>query len=157
MPSPSSHRHPDVRAGAGGVAAASTRRHPPHHASNTRPPRLQPPAALTSDVAIGHRRHAPTGINRASTPSPSSHRHPDVHPPLPAATRAASRSPRLDEPCPASNSADVAIGYRRHAPAGITIRAPQPYARAAAACGASARGVQAPAFYSTGVESGRLR
>eukprot|EP00962_Isochrysis_galbana_P038403 scaffold13629_cov101-Isochrysis_galbana.AAC.9 len=40
MPSPGSHRHPDVRAGAWGVAAAFTRRHPAHHASNT-PPRLQ--------------------------------------------------------------------------------------------------------------------
>eukprot|EP00962_Isochrysis_galbana_P027474 scaffold8631_cov108-Isochrysis_galbana.AAC.14 len=37
MPSPGSHQHPDVRAGARGVAAASTRRHPAHHASNTRP------------------------------------------------------------------------------------------------------------------------
>eukprot|EP00962_Isochrysis_galbana_P015513 scaffold4450_cov113-Isochrysis_galbana.AAC.6 len=37
MPSPGSHRHPDVHAGARGVAAASTRRHPAHYASNTRP------------------------------------------------------------------------------------------------------------------------
>eukprot|EP00962_Isochrysis_galbana_P033021 scaffold10975_cov105-Isochrysis_galbana.AAC.1 len=116
-----------------------------------------PPAALTFDVAIGHRRNAQAGINRAPMPSPSSHRYPDVHLPLPAATRAASRSPRLDTPSPASGSADVAIGHRRHAPAGITIRAPQPYARAAAACGASANGVQSPASYSTGVGSGRLR
>eukprot|EP00962_Isochrysis_galbana_P027272 scaffold8561_cov106-Isochrysis_galbana.AAC.3 len=110
MPSPSSHRHHDVRAEAGGVAAASTRRHPPHHASNTRPP-----ASSSAD-------------------------------PLPAATRAASRSPRLDTPSPASSSADVAIGHCRHAPAGITIRAPQPYARAVAACGSSARGVQSPSL-----------
>eukprot|EP00962_Isochrysis_galbana_P033150 scaffold11037_cov124-Isochrysis_galbana.AAC.4 len=43
----------------------------------------------------------------------------------------------------------MAIGHRRHAP--------QPYARAAAACGASARGVWDPASYSTWVGSGRLR
>eukprot|EP00962_Isochrysis_galbana_P000793 scaffold225_cov111-Isochrysis_galbana.AAC.7 len=40
--------------------------------------------------------------------------------------------------------------------AGITTRAQQPYARAAAACGASARCVWAPASYSTAVGSGRL-
>eukprot|EP00962_Isochrysis_galbana_P046161 scaffold18456_cov124-Isochrysis_galbana.AAC.10 len=75
MPSPGSHRHPDVRAGAGGVAAASTRRHPAHHASNT-----LPPASSSADVAIGHRRHAPARITRAPMPSLGSHRHPDAHP-----------------------------------------------------------------------------
>eukprot|EP00962_Isochrysis_galbana_P035967 scaffold12361_cov113-Isochrysis_galbana.AAC.2 len=75
MPSPGSYRHPDVRAGAGGVAAASTRRRPAHHASNTRTP-----TSSSADVAIGHRRHAPAGIKRAPMPPPGSHRHPDVHP-----------------------------------------------------------------------------
>eukprot|EP00962_Isochrysis_galbana_P018402 scaffold5311_cov120-Isochrysis_galbana.AAC.11 len=75
MPSPGSHRHPDVRAGARGVAAASTRGHPAHHASNTRPL-----ASSSADVAIGNRRHAPAGMKRAPMPSPGSHRHVDVHP-----------------------------------------------------------------------------
>eukprot|EP00962_Isochrysis_galbana_P008760 scaffold2441_cov121-Isochrysis_galbana.AAC.2 len=75
MPSPGSHWHPDVRAGARGVAAASSRRHPAHHASNTRPL-----ASSSADVAIGNHRHAPAGIKRAPMPSPGSHRHVDVHP-----------------------------------------------------------------------------
>eukprot|EP00962_Isochrysis_galbana_P039218 scaffold14030_cov121-Isochrysis_galbana.AAC.3 len=47
MPSPGSHRHPDIRTGARGMAAASTRRHPAHHASNTHPPASSSADALT--------------------------------------------------------------------------------------------------------------
>eukprot|EP00962_Isochrysis_galbana_P046240 scaffold18539_cov99-Isochrysis_galbana.AAC.1 len=128
----------------------------------SRSPRLEyarPRASNSADVAIGHRRPAPAGIsNRAPMPpsSPPAPRHPrwgsgcgcSLYPPPP-------RSPRLEHAPP--RLLQRRRGHRRHAPAGITTRAPQPYARAAAACAVSARGVWAPASYLTGVGSGRLR
>eukprot|EP00962_Isochrysis_galbana_P004941 scaffold1363_cov144-Isochrysis_galbana.AAC.2 len=91
-------------------------------------------------------------------PSPVSHPHPND---CAGAGGVAEASTRRHLPHHASNkrppASSSAIGHRRHAPAGITTRAQQPYARAAAACGASARGVWDPASYSIGAGSGRLR
>eukprot|EP00962_Isochrysis_galbana_P020145 scaffold5884_cov110-Isochrysis_galbana.AAC.7 len=58
MPSPSSHRHPDVHLVSGGVAAASTRRHPrgqPLTAPRYALPRLQQRSRVHRSATVATR------------------------------------------------------------------------------------------------------